>query len=177
MPLSRRGFLGALFAAPAIIRIPGLLMPVKAAPLLTVNQAFDQLIRAVVDLRAGRVQQWEERFFTEYLAESRYTGPLGDLPTHAARFGRIPRIPLRFDHDLVLERREHLVEELADQSQGIGLVVMDAHGEPQKLVDEIRSERGIALDTQPLHGHAATDGLRPDGLVVAGRKLFAGRVR
>jgi hypothetical protein len=40
MPLSRRGFLGALFAAPAIIRIPGLLMPVKAAPLIMVPAAI-----------------------------------------------------------------------------------------------------------------------------------------
>lgn len=48
MPLSRRGFLGGLLAAPAVIRTPGLLMPIRAPLLLPDNDFYpgDDLIDA-----------------------------------------------------------------------------------------------------------------------------------
>jgi hypothetical protein len=47
---SRRGFLAGLFIAPAIIKLPGLLMPIKRQPALTIIYS-NRVLRTWLDVQ------------------------------------------------------------------------------------------------------------------------------
>ena len=56
--------------------------------------------------------------------------------------------------------------------QGIDLIVVLAGGEVQQLGSELGQPRRIGRDVQPVHCHAAPDGLGADGLVAPCRECL-----
>lgn len=76
--IQRRGFLAGLLAAPAIIRTPGLLMPVKA-PLITAGLAelLTEVLREQDAWRHARLTAWARDYnLTRLPADPRWRSSL-----------------------------------------------------------------------------------------------------
>ena len=77
MMLARRGFLGALLAAPAIIRTPGLLMAVKPPPPIWVYRGLSfGFTSADVSNHYARLLEASSRKTSEVIAENIYRATL-----------------------------------------------------------------------------------------------------